>query len=209
MGTQEQRRSAILAAAAAVFSERGFHGARTIDVAQRANISKRDLYAAFPSKEDLLMGLIQEGAQGMTAPLALARPGTRAAFYATLEAFGLEFLGRQLSPPRLTLLRLMIARAAENPGQGGDPDASVRDSVWTALSAFFAAAVEAGVVRFMPAPYEAAGAFLSIVQGDLLMRALLDPAFRTSDADCAVRVGQAVKTVMALEMQEGMKKSRN
>ena len=118
MGIQEQRRSAILAAAAAVFSERGFHGARTIDVAQRANISKRDLYAAFPSKEDLLMALIQEGAQGMTAPLALAKPGTRAAFYATLEAFGLEFLSRQLSPPRLTIAAPHDRPRRRKPGPG-------------------------------------------------------------------------------------------
>ncbi len=199
MGIQEQRRAAILAAAASVFAERGFHGARTIDVAQRANISKRDLYAAFPSKEDLLMGLIQNGAKGMTAPLALAHPGTRAAFYATLEAFGLEFLERQLSRPRLTLLRLMIARAAENPGQSGDPDAAMRDSVWDALAAFFAAAVEAGAVRFMPPPRDAAGTYLSILQGDLAMRALLDPGFRASAGECAQRARQAAAIVMALE----------
>ena len=51
----------------------------------------------------------------------------------------------------------------------------------------------------MPPPHEAAGAFLCILQGDLLMRALLDPAFRASGAECAVRVEQAMKTVMALE----------
>jgi AcrR family transcriptional regulator len=199
MGIQEERRSAILAAAAAIFAERGFHGARTADVAKRAAISKRDLYAAFPSKEDLLAGLIAEGTTTMTAPLALAKPQTRAAFYAALEAFGHEFLAKQLSLPRLTLLRLMIARAAENPDRAGDPDAAVRESVWTALAAFFAAAVEAGLVRFMPPPGDAAGAFLCILQGDAVMRALLDPAFRASSAECTARVSEALGTVMLFE----------
>ena len=201
MGNQEQRRSAILRAAAAVFAERGFHGARTIDVARRANISKRDLYAAFPSKEDLLAGLIAEGAKTMTAPLSLGRPASRAAFYATLEAFGLEFLQKQLSQPRLTMLRLMIARAAEKPDQAGDPDAAVRESVWMPLVAFFGAAAEAGLVRFASAQ-EAAGVFLCVLQWDLPMRALLDPAFRASSAEYTARVSHALKTVMALETPE-------
>jgi AcrR family transcriptional regulator len=199
MAKQEERRAAILAAAGAVFTERGYHGARTIDVAARANISKRDLYAAFPSKEDLLAALIEEGAKTMTAPLALAHPGTRAAFYAALDAFGRKFLERQLSAPRLALLRLMIARAAENPGQGGDSDAAVREGVWDALGAFFVSAAEAGLVRFLPPPRDAAGAYLSILQGDLVMCALLDPAFLATDEQIATRVRQAAMTVMALE----------
>ena len=202
MGNREQRRLAILAAAAEVFTQRGFHGARTADVARRANISKRDLYAAFRSKEELLGGLIAEGAKAMTAPLSLGTPPTRAAFYATLDAFGREFLEKQLSPPRLALLRLTIARAAENPDQPGHPDAAVRESVWKPLASFFAAADGARLVRFASAQ-EAAAVFLWVLEGELLARALLDPAFRASAAECGARVDHALRTVMALDTQGG------
>jgi AcrR family transcriptional regulator len=199
MTKQDERRAAILAAAGAVFTERGFHGARTIDVAARANVSKRDLYAAFPSKEDLLTALIAEGAKEMTAPLALAHPESRASFYAALDAFGRQFLERQLSAPRLALLRLMIARAAENPLAAGDADAPMREELWDALGAFFATAAQAGIIGFLPPPRDTAGAYLSILQGDLVMRALMDPSFRPEEEQCATRVRQAAMTVMALE----------
>ena len=54
----DDRRSQILAAALDVFAERGFHGARTRDVAERACVSEALLFRHFPTKEDLVRAIL-------------------------------------------------------------------------------------------------------------------------------------------------------
>jgi AcrR family transcriptional regulator len=50
---EKQRREAIKAAAA-VFSDKGFHGASTKDIAERLGIKQGSLYYYFKSKEEAL-----------------------------------------------------------------------------------------------------------------------------------------------------------
>lgn len=50
----QQQRSEAIKAAAAVFSEKGFHGASTKDIAQRMGIKQGSLYYYFRSKEEAL-----------------------------------------------------------------------------------------------------------------------------------------------------------
>lgn len=64
----EERRAEILAAAFALFSERGFAATRIEDVAARAGIAKGTVYLHFPDKEALFTSL----ASGMASPI-LAR----------------------------------------------------------------------------------------------------------------------------------------
>lgn len=53
------RRTQILAAAMDVFSERGFHGARTRDLAERAGVSEALIFRHFPTKEDLIRAILE------------------------------------------------------------------------------------------------------------------------------------------------------
>jgi len=50
----DQRRAAIVEAAAALFASRGFNGASVADIAQRGKISKSLIYHYYESKEDIL-----------------------------------------------------------------------------------------------------------------------------------------------------------
>jgi len=50
----DQRREAIVEAAAALFASRGFNGASVADIAQRGKISKSLVYHYYESKEDIL-----------------------------------------------------------------------------------------------------------------------------------------------------------
>jgi Bacterial regulatory proteins, tetR family len=77
------RRQAILSAAAAVFFERGFEAATTLEIANRAHTSKRALYELFGSKELLLAALIRASSQQMQGPLELAAPDSREALIET------------------------------------------------------------------------------------------------------------------------------
>jgi AcrR family transcriptional regulator len=63
--TQERRRQLtrehLLAAAAQVFAERGFHGATLDEVARVAGFSKGAVYSNFESKDDLFLALFRAG----------------------------------------------------------------------------------------------------------------------------------------------------
>lgn len=50
----DERRAAIVAAAAALFAERGFEGASVADLAQHCAVSKSLIYHYYQSKEDIL-----------------------------------------------------------------------------------------------------------------------------------------------------------
>ncbi|MGH7271234.1 MAG: TetR/AcrR family transcriptional regulator [Polyangiaceae bacterium] len=53
-------RNAILDAAEIVFAERGFHGARIQDIAERARIAVGTVYNHFKQKDDVLSALLEE-----------------------------------------------------------------------------------------------------------------------------------------------------
>jgi AcrR family transcriptional regulator len=78
-------RNAILDAAEEVFAERGFHGARMQDVAERARIAVGTIYNHFPQKEDVLRALLEERTGELQAAFAARRDDPRA-FDARLAA---------------------------------------------------------------------------------------------------------------------------
>lgn len=54
---RDEKRRALLNAAGLVFSEKGFHETRMVEVAQAAGVGKGTIYEYFEKKEDLLTGL--------------------------------------------------------------------------------------------------------------------------------------------------------
>ena len=77
-------RNAILDAAEAVFAERGFHGARIQDIAERARIAVGTVYNHFEQKDDVLSALLEERTEGLLAQLR-ARAEDPKGFEARLE----------------------------------------------------------------------------------------------------------------------------
>jgi AcrR family transcriptional regulator len=63
-------RNAILEAAEQIFAERGFHGTRIQDIAERARIGVGTVYNHFDEKEELLRALVDERTDEMLAHLA-------------------------------------------------------------------------------------------------------------------------------------------
>lgn len=55
----EERRRRILEAAAVVFARRGYHGARTREIAEEAGVAEGTIYNYYASKRDLLLALIR------------------------------------------------------------------------------------------------------------------------------------------------------
>jgi AcrR family transcriptional regulator len=82
-------RNAILDAAEAVFAERGFHGARIQDIAERARIAVGTVYNHFADKDEVLSALLDERTEGLLSQVRAGGDGPRSAvrgFRRKLEA---------------------------------------------------------------------------------------------------------------------------
>jgi AcrR family transcriptional regulator len=108
------RREAILAAALAEFSRRGFAATRIDDVARRARVAKGTIYLYFKDKDALFQELVRSTLvptlSRLVAPLPEGLP-TRALF----EAFADIFIEEIVATPRVEIVRLMIAEGKQFP----------------------------------------------------------------------------------------------
>src|ERR1700736_301747 len=68
-------RGRIVEAPFAAFTRRGFAETSTLEIATRARVSKRELYALFGSKQEMLIACIGEG--GTPGEMAARFPGPR------------------------------------------------------------------------------------------------------------------------------------
>src|SRR3954468_3781741 len=92
------RRRAILVAAVGVLMEKGYARASTLEIATRARVSKRELYAEFGSKRGILEALIDSASTEMQVPLVSAEIGDRHALAAALTAYGIAALATLSNP---------------------------------------------------------------------------------------------------------------
>src|SRR5689334_25371741 len=91
-------RQRILEAAFSAFMERGYAETSTLEIATRARASKRELYAEFSGKQDLLLACIRQRAERLKLPVDLPELADRATLERTLTAFGIRLL-REVSDP--------------------------------------------------------------------------------------------------------------
>jgi AcrR family transcriptional regulator len=108
-------RGRILAAAFSAFTERGFAETSTLEIATRARASKRELYALFGSKQDMLVACISERAKRLTMPADLPELRDRETLGQALTAFGAQLLRETSDPAVVAVFRLAIAEAVRAP----------------------------------------------------------------------------------------------
>jgi len=107
-------RQRILNAAFSAFMESGFAAASTLEIATRARVSKRELYALVGSKQEMLVACIRERARRLQMP-DLPEPRDREALAQTLQAFGTQLLREVSDPTVIAVFRLAIAEAVRAP----------------------------------------------------------------------------------------------
>ncbi|MDQ6525826.1 TetR/AcrR family transcriptional regulator [Nocardioides sp. LHD-245] len=66
-------RQALVDAAVDVFTEKGLHGARVIDVTKRAGVAAGSFYTYFDTKEGLFLEVVEQSRQGLAAQVPRAR----------------------------------------------------------------------------------------------------------------------------------------
>jgi len=111
---QAERREAILAAALAEFSERGFTAARLDDVARRAGIAKGTIYLYFRDKESLFQDLIRTRLLPLVGTLEQLRD-VKVPLHALADRLIDLFVREVFGTPRCDVIRLMMAEGARFP----------------------------------------------------------------------------------------------
>jgi AcrR family transcriptional regulator len=108
-------RGRILRAAFKAFTENGYAGTSTLQIATQAKVSKRDLYAIFANKQAMLVACIKTRLDKMRMPAGLSPPDTREALASRLTDFGKNLLTETFQPAVVAMFRLAIAEAERSP----------------------------------------------------------------------------------------------
>ena len=166
------REEEILQAAFDVFTEKGFHGARMLDVASRARASKTTLYARYPSKEALFEALMAWSTrQGTDALDAIAADETLDPLTA-LHRFAAQLLALMLQPKKLALFRIAVAEGNRLSAVGRTYSAFTRDHGTERVRTIVARLLKHRLIEINDRA-EFGHSFIGLLQGELFMRALL------------------------------------
>src|SRR5271169_5666449 len=124
----------ILGAAFEAFTGEGYAATSTLDIARRAKVSKRDLYANFGSKHAVLVACITSRADRMRLPPDLPTPRSRQMLASTLTAFATNWVREVSHPSVIATFRLAIAEATCSPEIAQALDSAGRDATRRALA---------------------------------------------------------------------------
>ena len=190
-------RTRIIQATFQVLMERGYRGASTREIARRAKVSKRELYALFENKEGILAAMIGGRAARMRQPLELPEVADRQGFAKVLTEFGVALLREGSERAVSALTRLAIAEAERAPELAKRLDRDGRRPTHAALEDFLAHACDRGLIGGGDARTMAVQ-FLSLLWGDLQMALLLRLAQPPPPAEIERRADAAVAALLAL-----------
>jgi AcrR family transcriptional regulator len=136
----------ILSAAFEAFAGEGYDRTSTLDIAKRAKVSKRDLYAKFGSKHDVLVACIKNRAQRMQLLPDLPPPRDRRMLATTLTSFGTNLVCEISHPSVIAAFRLAIAEASRSPEIARTLDTVGRGGARQALEKLLASAQASGLL---------------------------------------------------------------
>jgi AcrR family transcriptional regulator len=189
-------RERILTAAFEAFRERGYAATSTLEIATRAHVSKRELYALVGNKQQMLIAAIAERAKRFDAPANMPMLRDRATLAEVLTAFGARVV-REVSDPRvLAVFRLAIAEAVQAPEVARTLDSFGRETGRAALRQIMTEARAAGLIEGSPAPL--AEQFAGLLWRDLLISLLLGVAPRPNARAIASRARDAAEAFLRL-----------
>jgi AcrR family transcriptional regulator len=188
-GTQTAVRDRILEAAFAAFMQNGYAATSTLEIATRARVSKRELYALVGNKQEMLIACISERAGRLRVAADLPVPRDRETFEQVLVSFGTQLVREISDPAVIAVFRLAIAEAVRSPEVARALDSIGRETSRVALRDIMARARASGLLDGQPA--ELADQYGGLLLGDLMIGLLLGVRQRPSSRDIAKRARAA------------------
>lgn len=175
-GDEAAVRERILEAAFAAFMESGYATTSTLEIATRARVSKRELYALVGNKQEMLIACISERAKRFDVPADLPALRDRETLEQVLASFGTKFVCEVSDPTVIAVFRLAIAEAVQAPEVARALDSRGRETSRAALRKIMARAQASGLLKGRPA--ELAEQFAGLLWRDLMVSLLLGVAGR-------------------------------
>lgn len=187
-------RARILEAAFSAFMERGFAETSTLEIATRARASKRELYAEFGSKQDMLLACIRQRAERLRLPVDLPDITDRATLQQALVAFGTQLLREVSDPAVVTVFRLAISEAFRAPELAQTLNDVAMAASREAMREIMRRAIEARLVGG-GAP-EMAEHFFGLLWGSRMLGLLLNIAERPGARETVARAERAASALL-------------
>jgi AcrR family transcriptional regulator len=180
-------RERILQAAMDSFIELGYADASTLKIATRAQVSKRELYALFGTKQAMLAACIADRVGQMRLPTGLAAPSERGELASMLAKLGATVLREVTHPGVVAVFRLAIMEAHRAPEVAATL-ASARQSVRDIVGQITEQARASGLID-KRAPADIGGRFLALLWDDLMLSILL----RQREAPATTEINRRAK----------------
>ena len=194
-------RARILDAAFAAFTKSGYAASSTLDIATRARVSKRELYALVGNKQEMLIACISARARRFQAPADLPVPHDRESLAQVLASFGAQLVREITDPTVIAVFRLAIAEAVHAPEVAHALDSIGREASRAALRQIMARAQASGLLNGSPA--ELAEQFGSLLWGTLMISLLLGIVARPNSRELAARARDATAAFLLLRCPAG------
>lgn len=195
-GDETTVRERILAAAFATFMKRGYAAASTLEIATRAHVSKRELYALVGNKQEMLIACISERAKRFAVPVDLPAFRDRETLEQVLASFGTKLVSEVSDPAVIAVFRLAIAEVVQAPEVARALDSRGREAGRAALHEIMARAEASGLLTGRPA--ELAQQFAGLLWRDLMVSLLLGVAERPAPPEIAGRAREAAAAFLQL-----------
>ena len=195
-GDEAAVRGRILEAAFAAFMKSGYAATSTLEIASRARVSKRELYARVGNKQEMLIACITERAKRLQVPADLPVPRDREALTDVLSSFGTRLVREISDPAVVAVFRLAIAEATHAPEVAQTLDSIGRAASRAALREIMARAQESGLLDGRPA--ELAEQFGGLLWRDLMVSLLLGVVDRPNPREVAERARDAAAAFLQL-----------
>jgi AcrR family transcriptional regulator len=189
-------RERILEAAFAAFMQNGFTETSTLEIATRARVSKRELYALVGNKQEMLIACITERARRLQVPADLPVPRDRETFEQVLATVGTQLVHEVSDPTVIGVFRLAIAEANHAPEVARALDSIGRESSRAALRDIMTQAQASGLLTGRPE--DLADQFRGLLLGDLMVSLLLGVAERPSPREIRERARDAAAAFLQL-----------
>ena len=182
-------RQRILEAAFSAFMERGFAETSTLEIATRARVSKRELYAQFGSKQEMLAACIAARAKRLRMPADWPDLRDRETLARVITAIGTNLLREISDPTVIAVFRLAIAEAVRAPEVASALNdvgiAASRDALRELMTRARAARLVSGE------PAEMAEHFVGLLWGSQMVNLLLRVVDRPAPREIARRAEAA------------------
>ena len=195
-GDETAVRERILEAAFAAFMKSGYATASTLEIATRARVSKRELYALVGNKQEMLIACISERAKRFDVPADLPVLRDRETLAQVLAFFGTKLVREISDPTVIAVFRLAIAEAVQAPEVARALNSIGRETSRAALRKIMARAQASGLLTGRPA--ELAEQFAGLLWRDLMVSLLLGVVERPNPHEIAGRARDAAAAFLQL-----------